>query len=299
MIKRKPYISIIITSNNNIELLAKCLSALDRLKNVEIIIVNNFLSDDASKEIDDFLENLSDDRIIFYQSKIVLTKNHARNLGVNFSSGSWIYFIDDYDCLTKKFVSFLNHYKLDPKMHFYRLQILSKQGKKIHFNFYKSKYFSNKMPTFLINSEVINNFNFRFEDNVSFADSLVFIYRLYNIKNVNFENLKRIYAIYHDFNYHKLNFLDDKTKINTSIDAAFEQLYYEKKYWYKQYILILAYKIYQEIYLKDKKYFYLQKIKSMIKDSKIWFWHSIPLGFVFFLKVAVLNIKLKFVRFDK
>ena len=88
MIKRKPYISIIITSNNNIELLAKCLSALDRLKNVEIIIVNNFLSDDASKEIDDFLENLSDDRIIFYQSKIVLTKNHARNLGINFSSGS-------------------------------------------------------------------------------------------------------------------------------------------------------------------------------------------------------------------
>lgn len=292
MIKRKPYISIVINSNNNLTQLENCLLSLERLENVELIIINNFDDEAKLKEIEEFLDELNDPRIVFYQSKIFLSKNHARNLGINFASGSWIYFIDYYDQMTSKFVNFLNHYKLDPKMHFYRLQIMDYSSKKYRFNLFKTKYYSNLMATFLINSETINQFKFQFEDNIYFADSLVFIYRLYNIKNVNYYSLKRLYAIYHNFELDQNDL--EPSVLEQSINQSFNLLLHEKRYWYKQYILILVYTIYTQVYLKQKQQSYLSKIKQMLKKSKIWFWHYRVLGFCFFWKTFGMRIKVFF-----
>ena len=297
MIKRKPYISIIISSNNQVYELEECLASFDKLIGVEVVIINNWGSEAKMEAMTSFLDRLNDSRIIFYQSKVNLNRNQMKNLGINFATGAWLYFIDDCDRITAKFVSFLNHSKLDPKMHFYRLQIMSSNNKKIKFSWFKNKYYSQEMSTFLINGELISQFKLQFEDFLVFNESLLFIHRLYNIKNVNYLALKRIYALYHDFEAVKTK--SSFEEVNDSIDAIFRHLSSSKKHWYKQYILIMVNEIYRKLYLANpnRNSFYLFKMKQVTKKSHVWFWHYWFLGANFFFKTFRLRFILIFITF--
>lgn len=293
--RRKPYISIIIVSDNRLPHLKACLAALQNLDNAEFVIVNNLASTAMMQTLETYLDQLADPRILFYQSKISLTKNHARNLGFNFASGSWLYFINDYDQLTVKFINFLNHYKLDPRIHFYRLQLTSQNQSKTKFNWFKTKYYSHDISTFLMNAETtFNQFKFQFEDYLTFCDALPLISRLYNIKNVNYQPLKHFYALNHNFDC-ALGSASDP-EVDDSIMAIFQLLLKRKHHWYKQFILLLIACVYREFccITKPNHRFYLAKIKTMTHRAKIWCWHYWLLGIGFACKTWRLRWRLVF-----
>ena len=92
---KSPLVSVIIPTFNRISFLKKALSSVlnQTFKNFEVIIVDNF-SSDGTKE---YLQNLADQRVKFFQinNEGIIAK--SRNLGITRSSGDYIAFLDSDD----------------------------------------------------------------------------------------------------------------------------------------------------------------------------------------------------------
>lgn len=288
--KKKSFISIIISANNNLKLLKRCLDSFSMLNNVEFIIINNKI--DENEEVEKYLYKINDHRIVYYQSTSYLTLNKSRNLGLNIATGSWIYFINDCDIATEKFVKFLLNSRLDHRIDFYRLQIISEKDKKIRFSIPNSKFYSDNISTFLIKNEWINKVRLRFEDDLIVGDTLTFINKLYTYKNVNYFYLKGLYAIYHDFS---LDMWENLTfENNSDILLTLKTLMNKKEREYKQFITLLIYKVYKSLYKgkQDKEILFL--LKEIKNKANIWILEFIKLRFCFFIK----TIKLRFLLFN-
>ena len=91
----KPDISVIIPTFNRISLLKKAVSSVltQTYKDFEIIIIDNYSSDGTLE----YLEELKDNRINFYQIKNEGIIAKSRNFGISKSLGEYIAFLDDDD----------------------------------------------------------------------------------------------------------------------------------------------------------------------------------------------------------
>lgn len=287
--RKKPYVSIIIIGNNHIEQLRDCIKSLEKLENVEILIVNNYINQKLSRDVEQYLQELDDPRIVYYQSNIHLPKNNLRNLALSFAAGSWLYFIDDYDVLTPQFVKFLSKSKFNPRINFYRLQIISSnKNKKLKYKFFqKSRFYSMELSTFFINGEWIRELGLQFNDNLDHNDVFIFVNSLYSYKNVNVLHIKKIFAIVHNFNFEFCN--HDKNQCITMINDTVDALIYNRKWNYKSFIVFMLFKIYKKNAKtrdKIKRQFWLNEIFEMYSKTSLWLGAYLSVGLLFLLKTT-------------
>lgn len=294
--KNTPNISIIIIGQNKVDCLKKCLESMSSLERIEILIINDLIRDEEDYELSNFLDQLDDPRIVFYQSDVKLTKNKARNLGMSFATGDWFFFMNDYDVITNKFKDFLLNFKLDKRIHFYRLPLLIKKGKKSKKEkmlLDKSLFYSINPASFLINSEWINKIGLKWEDSLTIGDSLRFIQSLYSHKNVNYKYINKMYSISSNELYEKEEWIKDSRGFG--LFKTFDNIFYKKKNGYKKYLIILLLNSFEligrkNIYLNDK--IILFKLKVMKKQSQANFFTYFTLGRKYWWKSIIFRCKL-------
>jgi len=128
-IRRNPKISIISPIYNNEKFLMKFLKNLQyqNLKDIEIILVDDFSKDNSTKIIKQFQRK--DKRIFLIKNRKNKGTFIARNIGVLFSKGKYINIPDSDDILSKDILK--NSYRLAKRFNYdiIRFNIVSKNGK--------------------------------------------------------------------------------------------------------------------------------------------------------------------------
>ena len=101
------FFSIIIPTYNNAQFLKKALESLKKQtdKNFELIVIDNYSSDDTSKVIN----NLKIDNLVYQKIKNNGVIAMSRNLGINISKGDWLMFLDSDDLFYENKIEFLNN----------------------------------------------------------------------------------------------------------------------------------------------------------------------------------------------
>ncbi|MBL4966664.1 bifunctional glycosyltransferase/CDP-glycerol:glycerophosphate glycerophosphotransferase [Bacillus halotolerans] len=109
-------VSIIIPFYNTKDYIEECLhSVLEQTyENLEIIIVN----DGSAEEDTAFLEQIlpEDSRIVYVESEKHKGVASARNIGLNVSTGRFLYFLDSDDVITKNAIELLTKYIKDNQL---------------------------------------------------------------------------------------------------------------------------------------------------------------------------------------
>ena len=91
---RRPFFSIVIPTYNQSSYLKIALTSVfkQKYKNYEVIVVDNYSSDETFKVIKNFKKKIIYKRI---RNNGVIAK--SRNLGIKLSKGKWIAFLDSDD----------------------------------------------------------------------------------------------------------------------------------------------------------------------------------------------------------
>ncbi|MBD5423234.1 MAG: glycosyltransferase family 2 protein [Mycoplasma sp.] len=269
--RRKPILSIIISSDNNWKALKKCVDSfliLDKgLKNIEFIIINNLTTNyDHMNEIKAYVDSLASEMptVIFYQTIQRLSSSQIKNLALDFISGSWLFFIDYYDEASPKFLAFLRKFKFDIYKDFYRIPILNEKSKKIKIGLVKNKYFSTSSSTIIFNQEFIEKHNIKWENGISCSDTLPLLSKIYSIRNVNYVYLSDQSSTIHNFK------LENKNKLLidfSEVLKTYDVLLRNKNQNYKQFIIILFFDYLNRI--KKRKDLYKEQIKAVKKHLRL------------------------------
>lgn len=122
-----PLVSIVIPTYNRADLISKAIqSVIDQsYKNWELIVVDNY-SDDNTKEV---IEAFNDDRILMLFTPRTGSVAASRNLGVSYSKGEWIAFLDSDDWwFPNKLECVHNVIQKQPDLIYHDLQIVTLDG---------------------------------------------------------------------------------------------------------------------------------------------------------------------------
>lgn len=292
--KRKPLLSIIITSDNKSTILKRCIDSFieseNVLKKIEFIIINNYSENPIEcQEVEKMVNKYQNINIIFYQSNNYLSKSQARNLGMDFSKGAWLYFINELDIATKKLIIFLEKFKFDIQKDFYRIPILNDKKKKIRWGFGIKKFYSFDPSTIILNSEFVERINLRWESDVEHGETLLLLNKIYSVRNVNYVYLKKQYLILH--NNQKIDLWDDFDEVVHTYNFFLRN----KNFNYKQFIILLFW-TYLSTFDDPKMELGRRKeiLKKMLKEAKITFFSHIPLGFKLFIKTIIIWFQILF-----
>ena len=179
----KPILSIIIPVYNSGKYLSVCIDCCIN-QNVEkdkfeIICVN----DGSIDECDDILNKYCNYPNVTILNKVNEGVSSAKNMGIKYSNGSYLWFVDSDDFIQKNILkvimSILSEYKYDRLMvlpykfndgdSFIPLKVTNEMSQKEYKNF---------MWTMLIKSNCIKENNIFFEKDVCFAEDYLFMVQL-------------------------------------------------------------------------------------------------------------------------
>lgn len=252
-----PKVSIIIPVYNKSQYISSTLESVlqQKYQDFEVIVVNDGSTDDSLSIINNYAEK--DDRIRLIDIPNGGVSN-ARNIGIRYSRGEWIQFLDgddkiDLDYLSKGIqliegldidILFTNFQMID-KDGTYRKKIsASRQG--IHNQTelceafiedqYKNGFFgyiSNK----LIRRSIIERSNAAFPIDITLAEDLDFYAHLYPyIKKAYFAEITSFYYLQTDDNYLNRNEIDYYSQLIVQLDIR-RWFIYSKEYVEYQKIL--------------------------------------------------------------
>jgi glycosyltransferase involved in cell wall biosynthesis len=96
--------SIIIPFKNSEKSIIKTLKSIT-MQNVnsdlyEVLLINDFSNDKSMHTIKKYINNLKNFKL-YKSKKNIVGPGHARNVGISYSSGRYILFLDSDDCLKK------------------------------------------------------------------------------------------------------------------------------------------------------------------------------------------------------
>ena len=299
MYERRPNISIIITADNDGEMLKQCIKSFyffkNEIKNIEFIILNNFVSNFNSEKVEQIINKYNDINLVFYQHPYRVNKAQLKNLGIDFSKGMWLFFMDYTEFLIPKFINFLDKFKFDLQTHFYRVPLLQENKKKRRIGLFKTKYFSNQSSSLILNSEFLERIKLRWESSISFDDTILFMNKIYSIKNVNFTYLKKQLSVMHNF---KADLLDNNLIDYDEMIKTYKKLVIKKYRNYKQFIILLFFNFYSRNNKKNNKITDAQymDLKKNLKDCKIFEFSYWPLGPKLYFKTIPMKFKLLFFK---
>lgn len=192
----KPLVSIIVPVYNVEKYLAECLDSIinQTYSNLEIILVDDGSPDKCGEICDKYA--VSDSRI-----KVIHKKNggvsSARNVGIEISTGEWIYFMDSDDTIEKDLISevlitvltdgtdmcFFDYDNIYDKKIINQTTLNSNESVFRNINNIKTLtvYFSKLgyIWNFIVKSKLIKN-KFNFDETLFFCEDEIFKFRLYN-----------------------------------------------------------------------------------------------------------------------
>lgn len=158
-----PLVSIIIPVYNSENYLYDCLNSLlsQKLDNIEIICIDDGSSDNSYNILKDF--SIKDDRIVILKQKN-MGAAYARNRGIKFARGKYLYFLDSDDFINEnifvKAIDKAERYEADIVI--FRAMLFNSKNKEevpIIDDFEKhSKYFSSTFSANDINEDIFNSF---------------------------------------------------------------------------------------------------------------------------------------------
>lgn len=251
-------LSIIIPIYNAEKYLKKCLERIldNQNQNIEIILINDGSKDNSDKICKKFNEL---DKRIKYKSIENNGCSNARNLGINLSTGKYIWFIDSDDFIEKNAINeILEEIKKDPEIIIFGTKLKDIKNKREEVIIPKMESKRNFIfnQTFLFNSpwnkiyqrEIIVDNKINFLLNCHMGEDMIFNFKyFYYIERITFIN-KAFY------NYCLESGVTSSPKKRLEIFKAFDEIFE----FYKN-------KNFQEIKKTLKKYYKINAIKYTYK----------------------------------
>lgn len=286
--KRRPLLSIIISANNDVQALKKCIEPLlnadNDLRNIEVVVINNFSEDVVATNSIKMLisrANSKANMFVLYQCTFYSTTAQLKNLGIDFSKGTWLFFINQNEILTKKFINFLATYKFNLQNAFYRVSMFNEKHKKKRMGIVKSKFFSDLPSSIIINEEFVERIHLRWESNLNTNETLLFLDKLYAAKNVNYEYLNKCYSVVHNF---VLDSRDEEVNDFINVKKAFDELLKHKTRFSKQFGIILLFNYVKRNKARRSEASMYHDVKLLFRDKKITYFTYFKLGPKLFFK---------------
>lgn len=188
--------SVIVNCKNSQEYLNDCLESIlnQSYKNFELIIINNNSTDSTFKIINSF----KDERIKYFNTEKDLSLGAARNLGIKYSTGSYIGFLDSDDLwLENKLEETIKTIELFDSSIIYSnvLYFNEKKSEKLYSNdkSFNLDIFEQQIANYnlCISSCVINRFylsklDFYFDEKLEVCEDYDIFLRLLMLQNASF-----------------------------------------------------------------------------------------------------------------
>ncbi len=145
---RKPLVSVIVpTYRRELFFIERAINSIlnQTYRNVEVIVIDDNSSESIyRKRNEEYFKKLKDKNIIYIKNEKNLGGALARNVGIKYSHGEYITFLDDDDeylpCKIEHQVEFMIKYKFD--MSFSNLIIKNENGRIVDYRKYNIKDFS-------------------------------------------------------------------------------------------------------------------------------------------------------------
>ena len=281
-------VSVIVPVYNVEKYLVKCLDSIinQTYKDIEIILVDDGSTDNSGKICDKYA--LKDERIyVIHNSNSGVS--HARNCGINKAKGEYILFIDSDDFIDKNYVQELigltrkENYDLVMCSEYdyfiinncIRIRKISLPLTGIfRYDYYKLKNIIEPPYLKLYKRNIINKFNIRFKEDISYCEDQIF--NMEYFKHVNkyaFINKPLYYHIHEKNNSlgkikNKINMEATIKKIRIEIDFLNEMDIFNKNELLSEHIFNL---ILDFLNLKDEKSSYKNYKKRTNRVKKIFF----------------------------
>ena len=211
-------VSIIVPVYNVENYLKACLDSIlnQSYKRLEVILINDGSKDNSYEICKEYAKK--DSRIILINSSN-MGAAHARNCGIEISTGEYIAFIDSDDVVDERYIELLikaikvkNH---DLSICTYMDIYMEKKRKKVEIeknllseeeqskltgifkdDFFILKKYMNHIYEKLYKAELIRKYNIRFNEKMMIAEDLIFNYTFYRkLSSYNFINM----SLYHYF----------------------------------------------------------------------------------------------------
>ena len=286
-----PKVSVIIPIYNVEKYLIECLNSVSTqtLKDIEIICINDGSSDDSLLIVEAFAE--IDNRFYIFNQKN-MGAGAARNRGIEFATGDYIYFMDGDDYLNENalekaytlafrnnldFIMFkISNFYDDTKEEFfdnyYTMPYLKRRVKNGIFNYKNVSDIALELcvcpPGNLFKHSFINDIRFPegllFEDNVFFTHAIFKAERIYFLDEFLYNRRKRFDST---SSTPLIKLLDTIEITNKLIDLTNE--YHHEKHKGELYYRIFPniYNIFKQVE-KSKKQDYFDRIKKDFENSK-------------------------------
>ncbi len=198
--------SIIIPHYNRPDLIVKTIESFKNLKDKEILIIDDVSTEENLNRLENNINKLNfKNEINLIKSNTKLYLPGARNKGLDLAKGDWIYFIDDDDEVTPKFVKWLNKNKQNKKYDFYRfpnIERLDEKNKMYIYKWWHEKY-SAQVSTYLFNKQFLNDSKIKFNEEIHYGEDFELMIQIFDL-----EKIKSKYIHLFAFYYNKFTNID-------------------------------------------------------------------------------------------
>ena len=286
-----PKVSVIIPIYNVEKYLIECLNSVSTqtLTDIEIICINDGSSDDSLLITEAFAE--IDNRFYIFNQKNK-GAGAARNRGLRFAQGDFIYFMDSDDYLETNTLEKTYNYAINKNVDFLMFKInnfYDETNEKFFDNYYTMPYLKKRVgknifnynkvsdmaldlcvcpPGNLFNHEFIEDI--RFPEGLLFEDNVFFTHALFKANRIYFHD---------EFLYNRRKRYDSTSsapliKLLDTIEITNQLIDLTNQYNHEKHKKELYYRIFPNIYSifkqtdKSKKQEYFDKIKKEYEKSK-------------------------------
>ena len=286
-----PKVSVIIPIYNAEKYLIECINSVttQSLKDIEIICINDGSSDDSQLIIEAFCE--IDRRVYFFNQKNK-GAGAARNRGIEFANGEYVYFMDADDYLEKNTLEETYNLAVEKEVDFLMFKISNfydDTKERFSDDYYTMPYLKRKVKKRIFNYDNVSDIaldlcvcppgnlfrrdfieDIRFPEGLLFEDNVFFTHALFKAKRIYFHD---------EFLYNRRKHYDSTSttpliKLLDTIEITNHLIDLTNKFDHPKHKAELYYRIFPNIYNifkqteRSKKQEYYNKIKNDFEANK-------------------------------
>jgi len=200
--------SIIIPTYNRKDLLKRAIESVinQNFKDYEIIVVN-----DGGENIEELINDFNNKKILLIQYPDNKGTSYAKNLGIKYTTGEWIIFLDDDDEIIKNSLGKLDEY-IKKDLWYIAPRLYLFENKEFVYPSYQKLIYLSQNPIksldirkYPFGGSVLNRKIFKkfyFDEEISYGEDYEFYFRLLK-SNIKFKPINIVYYKYYFRIYEK------------------------------------------------------------------------------------------------